>query len=484
MKRRKLNAFVLLSFIILLCSTAMASTVKMHIDIGLNHFHRNRFLEAFREFKAATEKDPRNPEAHFNLGRVYKAQGFLKEAMMQYQIALQLNPNYLSAQRELAELRQILTQDERVQQKLEGQTSLPQTDYSSIPSAEAERRGRQLLNQGRTNEAIRYFEVILRERPDDAEVLKLIAFLYFRQEKFADSLEYYTRAQKSSPQDAEIPYAIGLVHLKTNQANSAESSFQRALQLQPNMVKAAFALGESYEAQGKTEEAIFQFRKCLEMNPQLQEAEDKLTYLAGRQSFNYFSRGSYFYQQGDYAKAEPLLSLAQNYGNLSSEQNQQITEMLNASRFWLRRQQEQDAKTAARRQIQHDSYISRAVDINDVSRNPTPYIGHAVSWTGTLECIHNRRGKQTILLNSNSAVKIESNMDYAFEAHFSKPLPDDPRIGLGAQVEITGKIIRVERIFNNDSNTFSSRRQPVVDATEAKFLRPNYPQPLVLRFYD
>lgn len=484
MKRRKLSAFVLLFLIIALCSTAMATTVKMHIDVGLNHFHRNRFLEAFREFKAATEKDPRNPEAHFNLGRVYKAQGFLKEAMMQYQITLQLNPNYLAAQRELAELRQILAQDERVQQKLEGQTTVTQTDYSSIPSAEAERRGRQLLNQGRTDEAIRYFEVILRERPNDAEVLKLIAFLYFRQEKFSESLDYYTRAQKSTPQNAEIPYAIGLIQLKTSQASSAETSFQRALQLQPNMIKAAFALGEAYEAQGKTEEAIFQFRKCLEMNPQLQEAEDKLTYLAGRQSFNYFSRGSYFYQQGDYAQAESLLSLAQNYGNLSPEQNQQITEMLNASRFWLKRKREQEAETAARRQIQNDSYISREITISDVSRNPTPYIGHAINWTGTLECIHNSRGKKTILLNSNSSVNVESNMDYAFEVHFPKPLPNDQRIGERAEVEIKGKIIRVERIFNSDSNIFSSRRQPVVEATEAKFLRPNYPQPLVLRFYD
>ena len=31
---------------------------KLHVDVGLNHFYKNRYLEAYKEFKKALELDP------------------------------------------------------------------------------------------------------------------------------------------------------------------------------------------------------------------------------------------------------------------------------------------------------------------------------------------------------------------------------------------------------------------------------------------
>lgn len=164
----------------------------------------------------------------------------------------------------------------------------------------------------------------------------------FRQNRFSEALEYYNKAQAVAPADAEIAYAVGLIYMKTQLPERAETAFMQAVRLQPGMIKAIFALGESLEAQERFEDAVFQFRRCLEINPNLKEAESKLSYLAGRQSFNYFSRGSYFYQRGEYEKAEPLLSLARNYGKLTDDQNRQVDEMLNASRFWISKKQAQE----------------------------------------------------------------------------------------------------------------------------------------------
>lgn len=477
--------FIVLFFFMVLLHTAIAeaSTAKFHVDVGLNHFYKNRYLEAYREFKLALEKDPRYPEAHFNLGRVYKAQGFLKEAIIQFQIAVQIKPDYLAASRELAAMQRTLATDVAAQQKMQGQETLQQTEFATLPADQAVSRAREMLNQGRTDEAIRYYEIALRERPQDASLNKMLGFLRFKQNRFSDALESYLKAQKSAPVDAEIPYAIGLIYMKTQAPERAEDFFQQAVKLQPNMVKAVFGLGEAYETQNRVEDAILQFRRCLELNANLKEAKEKLAYLAGRQSYNYYSRGTYFYQRGEYDKAEPLLSMARQYGSLTPDQNRQVDEMLNASRFWLTRQKEKLRVEQERQTTSSSSYVGKNIDVYDVSRNPTPYIGNAVEWHGRIEFITRKKGARVLFVNSQPSINPESNMDYAFEVVFPKDLPADPRIAAFANVSVKGKILRVDKLLNEVSTSFSSRRQPVVEAAEVRFERENYEQPLILRFY-
>lgn len=474
---------ILLAVFLLATDTLQANTAKFHVDVGLNHFYKNRYLEAYREFKTALELDPRYPDAHFNLGRVYKAQGFIKEALVQFQIAVQIKPDYLAARRELDALKKSLESDVSAQQKIQGQETFQQTAFDSMSSDEAEKRARQLLNQGRTDEAIKYFELALRERPDDTGLNKMLGFLLFKQNRFTDSLDKYSKAQSSSKNDAEIPYAIGLIYMKTQLPQRAETYFLQATKLQPTMVKAVFALGESLEAQERFDDAVFQFRRCLEINPGLKEADNKLSYLAGRQSYNYFSRGSYFYQRGEYDKAEPLLSLARNYGKLTDDQNRQADEMLNSSRFWINKKQAQEKVNKERLQVSNQSYITKTVNVQDVSLNPVPYMDKPVEWVGRVQFITMRKNRHVLFVNSQSSVNFDANMDYAFEVEFPKDLPTDARIGVGSDIKVKGRIIKVEKLKNIKTSSYSSRRQPVVEASEIRFTRTNYDQPLVLRFY-
>lgn len=476
--------FLLLAFIYFFPVITEASSAKFHVDVGLNHFYKKRFLEAYREFKTALEKDPKYAEAHYNLGRVYKAQGFIKEALIEFQIALKINPAYLAARRELDSIKASLEQDVRSQLKIQGQETVQQTEFSTLPADEAEKKGRQFLNQGKSQEAIRYFEQALRQKPNDGQLLKMVGYLYFQQNRFSNALEYYSRAREYLPVDAEVPYALGLIYMKTKMPEKAEDVFRQTLKLQPDMVKAVFALGEALEAQDKIEDAIFQFRKCLELSPKLQVAEDKLSYLVGRLSFNYFSRGSYFYQRGEYDKAESMLTLARTYGNLSDEQNRQVDEMLNASRFWIDKQRAQAKVTTEFQNLRNDSYINKSIEVYDVSQNYKPYIGQAVIWSGRVEFVGSRKGNKYLFVNSRPEISLDSGMENAFEIEFPKELPSDPRIALGSEViEVRGKILRVDKIRDQISGAFSRRRQPVIQATEIEIIRKNYEQPLIIRFY-
>ncbi|HNX74349.1 MAG TPA: tetratricopeptide repeat protein [Candidatus Rifleibacterium sp.] len=483
-RTRNLPAIMLaIAAMLLLAGYLEASTPKFHVDVGLNHFYKNRYLEAYREFKAALELDQRYPEAHYNLGRVYKAQGFIKEALIEFQIAVQLRPDYLAARRELDALKNTLADDVSAQLKLQGKETVQQTEFSTMSSDEAEKRARQLLTQGRTDEALKYFDLALRDRPNDSSLNKLAGFLYFKQNSYSDALSRYLKAQANAPNDAEIPYAIGLIYMKTSMPQKAETFFNQSIRLQNDMIKAHFALGEAYEAQERLEDAVFQFRKCLEMNPKLKEAEGKLSYLAGRQSYNYFSRGSYYYQRGEYDKAEPLLSMARTYGSLTGDQIRQSDEMINTCRFWINKNKAQEKVNTERRQTSNEANIGRSFDVYDVSRNAIPYIGRAVEWRGTIEFVSTRKGRKYLFVNSQPSVNAYANMDYSFEIEFPKDLPNDPRIAVRATVTVKGRILRVDKIKNNNSGTFSSRRQPVIEASEITITKINYDPPLNLQFY-
>ncbi|HAE37361.1 MAG TPA: hypothetical protein DCG57_01845, partial [Candidatus Riflebacteria bacterium] len=145
---RLLLLTILVAAVLLQTNILEATTAKFHVDVGLNHFYKNRYLEAYREFKLALEKDPRYPEAHYNLGRVYKAQGFIKEAIIQFQIAVQIKPDYLAARRELESMQQSLASDVAAQQKIRGRETMQQTTFDAIPADQAVSRAREMLKQG------------------------------------------------------------------------------------------------------------------------------------------------------------------------------------------------------------------------------------------------------------------------------------------------------------------------------------------------
>lgn len=471
---------IAISIITLNADNAFAANPKMHVEVGLNHFYKNRYLEAYREFQSAIDADPNYPEAHYNLGRVYKLQGFNKEALVEFQTAVQLKPDYTAAKRELETLKKSIEADIDTQLKIQGKDTISKTNFEKIPSSELEVKAQELLNKGKFDEAIKHYELLLKEKPNDASVFKMLGYLYYRQNKYTKSLESYSNASRLLPGDAEIPYAIGLIYMKTGTPDKAETYFLKAIKLYPKMVKAFFALGESYEAQGRIDDAVFQFKKCLELSPNIPEATTKLNYLAGKQGYNYFSRGSYYYQKGDYENALSMLTMARTYGSLTSDQVRQADEMINTCKYWVEKQQANKQQKKEMEQIRNDVNVGQGIKLTDVISNSTPYIGKAIEWTGTIEEISKSGNKTIMIINTNSAVDPESDMNYCFELDVTRKLPQDERISTNSEITVIGKLIKVNKI--KLKNNFSPRRQPIVEASELTFTRDRYAQPLVLRF--
>ncbi|MBF0499104.1 MAG: tetratricopeptide repeat protein [Candidatus Riflebacteria bacterium] len=459
-----------------------ASSAKLHIDVGLNHFYKKRFLEAFREFKAAAEEDPRNAEAHYNMGRVYRLQGFLKEAVVEFQTAVTIDPTYSAARRELGEIGSQIEGDITTKLKIEGQEEALRQRIAEVGTNAAEKRGQILMQKGDLGRAITEFEAAVQSDPTNPKLNKVIGFLYYRTDKYADALGWYEKAEKFAPSDAEIPYDIGLIYLKTGDTERAIESFNASIRLSPELVKAQFGLGEAYEKLGRYEDAAFQYRKCLELNPNLGQAQDRVRDMAAHLGFTYFSRGSLYYSQGEYQKAEALLSLSRQYGSLTSQQHQQVEEMLTACRYWLGKQKAEAVIEAGRQQTRTESYINKNISFEDVIRNPNAYIGEAVEWEGKATFSDTSKGHTRYFINTNPSVDPKSNMDYTFGVVFPDSLPSDQRVSIYSQILVKGKILGIEKLLNTISSVQSSRQQPIIEAAEVTFTRKPYSDSLVIRY--
>lgn len=71
---------------------------------GFEHFRRERFGQAFREFTKAIELDPTAPEPHVGMGKAYEALDYFQRAEQAYRKAIELDPKYHGARVALAKL--------------------------------------------------------------------------------------------------------------------------------------------------------------------------------------------------------------------------------------------------------------------------------------------------------------------------------------------------------------------------------------------
>ena len=75
-------------------ATINPKDAEAHYQIGLIHLHRHQYSEAISRFQKAIEIDKREVDAHFQLGRIARQQGRLQEAINLFDVVVQLDDKY------------------------------------------------------------------------------------------------------------------------------------------------------------------------------------------------------------------------------------------------------------------------------------------------------------------------------------------------------------------------------------------------------
>ena len=140
-------------------------------------------------------KSPRKARAHNNLGVYYHyMRGWLNEAIMEYETALKLKPDYAEA-------------------------------YYN--------RGNAYRSQGRLDEAIQEYRTALKLKTDYAEAYNNLGSVYYIQRRFDEGIKEYITALRLKPDYPDAHYNLGLAYTEKGLKEEAREEFKRLLEIKP-----------------------------------------------------------------------------------------------------------------------------------------------------------------------------------------------------------------------------------------------------------
>jgi tetratricopeptide (TPR) repeat protein len=246
---------------------------RNYLSYGSVFFQRDYLDQAEASFRLALRDDPSSAEALYGLGSVYLKQQKAGEARESFERAIKLRASY------------------------------PDT----LPNA-WNNLGLLATREGRTAEAIPYFQEALRSSPDHLIALDNLGNAYRQQKQWVEARKVLERAVVVGPQDAESNYSLGMVFAQTDDTEHALEYLRRALKIRPAYPEALNNLGVLYLRTRRRDEAVASFKECIRIAPTFDQS--------------YLNLARVYALEGESEKARTLLQelLKQHPGHVQAQQ--------------------------------------------------------------------------------------------------------------------------------------------------------------------
>jgi tetratricopeptide (TPR) repeat protein/thiol-disulfide isomerase/thioredoxin len=217
--------------------TEAAEFGRNYLSYGSVFFQRGYLEQAAAAFQRALHDDPSSAEALYGLGSVYLNQQKMPEARDCFERTIKLTASY------------------------------PDT----LPNA-WNNLGLIAAREGRTEQAIPYFQEALRQSPDHAIALVNLGSAYRQLQRWDESRKAFERALASHPDDAEANYGLGMVFAQNDDTDHAYEYLQRALRARPAYPEALNNLGILYLRTHRRDHAVATFEECIRVAPAFDQA--------------------------------------------------------------------------------------------------------------------------------------------------------------------------------------------------------------------
>ena len=210
---------------------------RNYLSYGSVFFQRCYMDQAAASFQIAWRDDPTSAEAVYGLGSVYLDQQKTADARESFERALKLRASY------------------------------PDTLANSWNNL-----GLLAAREGRTRDAVGYFQEALKRSPDHMIALNNLGSAYRQQKRWDDARRTYERALEVSSNDPEANYGLGMVFAQNDDTARAFDSLQKALKLRPVYPEALNNLGILYLRMQRRDQAVASFEECIRVAPAFDQA--------------------------------------------------------------------------------------------------------------------------------------------------------------------------------------------------------------------
>jgi len=201
---------------------------QAHVELGIALGKQGKLDEAIESIRRAIELAPELATAHYDLGVAFENHGKQDEAIESYRRAIKFDPEFREAHENL---------------------------------------GIALGKQGKLDEAIESFRRAIKLDPESPNAHHGLGYIMGQQGKVNEAIESIRRAIRIDPQYGEAHGDLGAILIKQGRVNEAIESSRRAIELMPEHAEAHSNLGSSLAMRGDLDEAIEFFRRALELEP-------------------------------------------------------------------------------------------------------------------------------------------------------------------------------------------------------------------------
>lgn len=233
---------------------------ELHNNLGSAYLSKGESDQALKSFFQALNLRPSYAEVHYNLGHLYSIRRAYDQAVVEYQSALKEKPDDAAYHRDLGDTLNLIKRSEE----------------ALIEYREAKRLG------------------------DNSLGLKLRVVAVFRDlHQLGEAEKLCNELMKDHPNNAEVLNQLGLTYLRQGKIEPAEQTFNKAISIEPNFAQAINHLGIALYREKHISEAIAVFQQALRIKPDYAEA--------------YYNLGTALYRKGEVANAEKSLLEAIRY---------------------------------------------------------------------------------------------------------------------------------------------------------------------------
>jgi tetratricopeptide (TPR) repeat protein len=172
---------------------------------------KNQNLQAIRAGKTAVEKDPKDAEAHWNLGKAYLAEERNEQALREFKSVSRLG--------------------------IEGR-NIPETEFRQTVA-------KLYAQYNETEEALKEYVLLIKKQPETAEYYFQAGVLFSKRSRGDLAEQYLKKAISLSPRDVRSYYELGVLLCDAKKTREANATLEAALKLDPNNPKIHFYLGKT-----------------------------------------------------------------------------------------------------------------------------------------------------------------------------------------------------------------------------------------------
>jgi len=255
---RRLAMLAVLAVVVIAYSAGTRKCLKPWKDTETLHRHMVDYAPCASEPRCA-------------LGANLAKRGLYDQAIEQYRISLECDPQHLKSMNNLGHA---LAYKHKYDEAIEvlSQAVKLRPDFASAHA----NLGNVLTSKGRYDEAVVHFKRALEIDPHHAAAYGYWGVAMVNQNRLNEAAEYLKKAVALKPDYADAYNNLGAVLLRQGKINEGIAYLDQALKYKPAQMDALFNRGWAMKELGRIDEAIESFREALRVNPGNKRAQSAL----------------------------------------------------------------------------------------------------------------------------------------------------------------------------------------------------------------